>query len=367
MSLNSKVHDLLLKQIGDGRQVGVQVCAYKDGKVVVDTCAGQMGPDDSRPVRPDTLFCVFSCTKGLAAFAVNLLADQGLIEYDVPVAKYWPEFAVNGKDKVTVAQAMSHQAGLHAMPRPFRVEDLTDWDAGIKRTAEGVPAYEPGSATGYHAVTFAWIAGGIVKGATGRHIKDVMNEEVARPLGLESELYVGIPDGVEDRLATLKIWTIADAIPAESDFLKAMPREQWVFFNEMTVRKACLPSGNGHFTARAMAKMYAVLASGGELDGVRLVSPERIPQMRTLMTKDVDRVLGTPLPKGVGFFLGGGNAMGPRQTSFGHPGAGGSIGFCDPEVGLSVGVAANLMLQSLPGEGPTDEICNLIRTELGVA
>ena len=340
--------------------------AGKDGKVVVDTCAGQMGPDDPRPVQPDTLFCVFSTTKGLAAFAVHVLADKGLIEYDLPVAKYWPEFAVNGKDKVTVAQAMSHQAGLHAMPRPFRVEDITDWDAGIQRTAEGVPAYEPGTATGYHAVTFAWVAGGIVKGATGRQIKDVMNDEIARPLGLEDELYVGIPDGLEDRLATLKIWKIAPGIDPESDFLKAMPAEQWDHFNDLAVRKACLPSGNGHFTARAIAKMYAVLACGGELDGVRLVSPERIAQMRRLMTNDVDRVLGTPVPKGVGFFLGGACAMGPRSTAFGHPGAGGSIGFCDPEVGLAVGVATNTMAQTLPGEGATDEICNLIRTELGI-
>jgi CubicO group peptidase (beta-lactamase class C family) len=368
-ALNAKVHDLLQQQIAERKQIGVQVCAYKDGKVVVDTVAGQMGPDDARPVQADTLFCCFSVTKGLAALAVHILADRGLIEYDVPVAKYWPEFGVNGKNRVTVAQAMSHQAGLHAMPRPFRVEHLTDWDAGINRIANGVPAYEPGTATGYHAVTFAWVAGGIVYGAAGKHIKDVMTDLVAAPLGVADEMYVGIPDGVEDRLATLRIWKAGQGIDPETDFIKAMPAEQWGHFNDMEVRKACLPSGNGHFTARALAKMYAALAGNGEVRGVRLVSPERIPHMRRVMTEDVDRVLGSALTKGIGFFCGGSvrggvaGPMGPRKTAFGHPGAGGSIGFCDPELGLAIAVTANNMLQTLPGEGPTQEICDLIRAE----
>src|SRR5262249_41638375 len=142
MSLSERLDALLQQQHDDGRQVGAQVCVYKDGKVVADTCVGHMGPDDARPVQPDSLFCVFSVTKRLAALTVHILADKGLIDYDTPVAHYWPEFGVNGKENVTVAQALSHQAGLHKMPQPFRVEDLTDWEAAMKRTAEGVPAYE---------------------------------------------------------------------------------------------------------------------------------------------------------------------------------------------------------------------------------
>jgi CubicO group peptidase (beta-lactamase class C family) len=372
--VNEKVADLIQQQTAEGRQLGVQVCAYKDGQVVVDTVAGQMGPDDTRPIQPDSLVLAFSVTKGVGALAVHILADRGLIDVDAPVAKYWPAFAPHGKERVTVAQALSHQAGLHAMPSPFKVEHLTDWDAGIKRMEEGVPAYPPGTATGYHAVTWAWIAGGIVQGATGRHIKEVIETEIAKPLGIQDEMYVGIPDGVEDRLTTLALITAGEGtpIPADSDFYKAMPKEQWKHFNEMAVRKACLPSGNGHFTARALAKMYAVLAQGGELDGVRLVSKDRIPLMRRLMTQEIDRVLGSPTPKGVGFFLGGstaGNAglIGPRDTAFGHPGAGGSVAFCDPEAGLSVGLTMTKMQFGLPGEGPNQEICDLIRSELGVA
>ena len=157
----------------------------------------------------------------------------------------------------------------------------------------------------------------------------------------------------------------------ETDFIKAMPAEQWSHFNDMEVRKACLPSGNGHFSGRALARMYAVLANGGELDGVRLVSAERIPQMRRVMTEDVDRVLGTPVTKGIGFFCGGSvrggvvGPMGPRKTAFGHAGAGGAMGFCDPEINLAVGITMNNMLMAAPGQGPTQEICDLIRAELG--
>lgn len=369
---NRAVTDLLNQQIADGRQIGVQVTVYKDGEVVVDTVEGQMGPDDPRPVQPDTLFLSYSTTKGVAATALHILADRGLIDYDAPVVKYWPAFGQHGKDKLTVAQAFSHQAGLHAMPSPFKKEHITDWDAGIKRMEEGVPAYEPGTATGYHAVTFAWVAGGIIHGATGRHIREVMNTEIAKPLGLESEMYVGIDDGLEDRLATLEIATLGEGapLPDDADMFKAMPKEQWQYFNDMDIRKACLPSGNGHFTARALAKMYAALAGDGSIDGVRLVSPERQKHMQRLMTDDVDRVLLAPIRKGIGFFQGGITAgihgpQGPRETAFGHSGAGGSLAYADPEVGLAVGITINKMQYPLPGTGTTLEITDLIRKELG--
>jgi CubicO group peptidase (beta-lactamase class C family) len=373
-AVNASVQALISRQVAEGRQIGVQVCAYKDGRVVVDACAGQMGPDDPRPVQPDTLFLSFSTTKGVAATAVHILADRGLIDYDAPVAKYWPGFAANGKDRITVAQALSHQAGLHAMPSPYTNEHITDWDAGIRRMEKGVPAWQPGTATGYHAVTYGWIVGGIVQGACGRHIREVIEEEIAVPLGVSGQMYVGIPDGVEDRLATLEIVVAGEnmGLPPDSDFFKAMPEAMWQHFNEMAIRKACLPSGNGHFTARALARMYAALANGGEVDGVRLVSKDRIPHMQRVMTTDVDRVLGMPMTKGIGFFMGGEaggihGPTGPRVSAFGHPGAGGSVGFCDPEVGLSVGVTINKMQYAGPGAGVTLEICDLIRSELGVA
>jgi CubicO group peptidase (beta-lactamase class C family) len=376
-SLNTKVQELIEHQVAQGQQIGVQVCAYKDAQPVVNTWAGQLGPDDPRPVGPDTLFSSFSTTKGVAATALHILADRGLIDYDAPVAQYWPAFAQSGKERITVAQAMSHQAGLHAMPDPCTVEQMIDWQAGLDWIASGTPAWEPGTATGYHGITYAWVVGGIVQGATGRHIKDVIREEIAEPLGIAGEMFVGIPEGVEARLATLNGATLGEGIealfPPDHDIFKAMPLSLgWPVYNEMRVRQACLPSANGHFSARALAKMYAALANGGAIDGVRLVSPERIGKLQRILTEDTDRVLMMPIPRGVGFTFGGavGSAAGvfsPRRTAFGHSGAGGSTAFADPDVNLAIAVTINQMQMTLPTDGPTYEVCRLISQELGVA
>ena len=375
--LQAKVQELVARQIAEGRNLGVQVSAYLAGEPIVDVVAGQMGPDDPRPVQADTLFNSFSTTKGVAALALHILADRGQIAYDAPVARYWPEFAANGKERVTIEQAMSHQAGLHAMPKPATVEFLTDWQAGLDWVANGTPAWTPGTATGYHAITYAWVVGGIVQGASGRHIKDVIREEIALPLGVGDEMFVGIPDGVDERLATLKAQPLGEGlpIPEDHDFFKAMPRElPTSVFNDMRVRQACIPSANGHFSARALAKMYGALANGGEVDGVRLVSAERIPLMQRLLIQQPDRVLGVNAPKGVGFWLGGNwglngatSVFGPHMTALGHSGAGGSTAFADPEARLAIAVTINQMQTTLQGEGPTEQICSLIRRELGVA
>jgi len=366
-AIESEIRDLVDEQLAQGRQVGIQVSVYHHAEPVAEIAGGAMGPAESRPVQPDSLFCAFSVTKGVAALAVHILAEQGKIDYDAPVVRYWPEFAPNGKERLTVAQALSHQAGLHAMPEPFEPRHITDWDAGIRRMEEGVPAWEPGTATGYHAVTFGWIVGGIVQGATGRHIKDVIREEIAEPLGVANEMFVGIPSGLDERLTTLEVVAAGEGapLPPDHDMFKAMPPAMWPHFNEMPFRQACLPSGNGHFTARALAKMYAALANGGEIDGVQLVPPSRIPHMQRLMTEDIDRVLMGPIPKGIGFMFGGSSAgpgpMGPRRTAFGHPGAGGSVAFCDPEAELAVAICINKMQYPAPGEGATLELCNRIR------
>jgi CubicO group peptidase (beta-lactamase class C family) len=372
-TVNARVDELIRQQVADGRQIGVQVCAYQGPRVVVDAWAGTMGAEDDRPVQPDSLFLSFSCTKGVAATAMHLLVDRGQLDLDAPVARYWPAFGQNGKEAITVAQAISHQGGLHRMPSPFQPEHITDWDAGIRRMEEAAPAYPPGTATGYHAVTWGWIAGGIVQSASGRHIKDFIAQEIAAPLGVGDEMFVGIPPGVEARLATLELSALGGGgaeVDRDAETFRAMPPEQWQYFNEMSFRTACLPSGNGHFSARALARMYAALANGGAIDGVRLVAPERIPAMQALQTDSVDVVLGAPIRKAAGFFLGNETdgvhgPMGPRKSAFGHPGAGGSVGFCDPEVNLAVAVTMNKLGGGGPGQGVTLEICDLIRKELG--
>jgi aarF domain-containing kinase len=273
--LNARIHELLRAVIADGRHRGLQAAAYKDGELIVDACAGTMGPGDDRPVQADSLFSSYSTTKGVAAAALHLLADRGLVAYDAPVAKYWPAFAANGKAEVTVAQAMSHQAGLHTTPRPVRPFVL-DWQRGLDHVAGLAPAWAPGTATGYHALTYGWIVGGIVEGATGRRIQDVIERDLARPLGVSGEIYVGIPEGVDDRLTTLQeppppspgTPDPVAALPPDHDYFKAMGGSPVLDFNDRDVRRACLPSANGHFTARALARLYGALACGGEIDSV---------------------------------------------------------------------------------------------------
>lgn len=372
------VQALLESQIADGRQIGVQVSAVVHGEPFLDIVAGAMGPDDPRPVQDDSLFLSFSATKGPTALVIHQLADRGELDYNTAVSHYWPAFGANGKDTLTVAQAMSHQGGLHAMPEPFEPEHITDWDAGIVRMEQAVPAWTPGTATGYHAVTYGWIAGGIVAGVTGRHIRDVIQTEVAEPLGIADEFFVGTPNdpALDDRFATLDILAAGTGlpIPDDSPFYQAMPKAMWPHFNSLAFRQACLPSGNGHFTARALARMYGALANGGEIGGVRLVSADRIAEMQKLQTGDVDRVLGAAIRKNTGFFLGGlgpdlqgdlvHGPVGPRETSFGHSGAGGSVGFADPELGLGMAVTLNKMAYPDPGTGVTLEICDLVRSLL---
>jgi len=378
--LNAKVQGVLEAAVADGRHRGLQAAAYRHGALIVDACAGTLGPGDDRPVQPDSLFSSYSTTKGVAAAALHLLADRGLLRYDVPVAKYWPAFAANGKADVTVAQAMSHQAGLHTTPRPPRPFVL-DWQQGVDYIAALAPAWEPGTATGYHAVTYGWIVGGIVENASGRHISDVIEHELARPLGIAGELYVGIPDGVEHRLTTLEepeplppgTPDPVAALPPDHDYFKAMGVVPSLDFNELAIRRACLPSANGHFTARALARLYGALANGGEIDGVRLVSKERIAEMQRVQTELPDRVLfGLKIPKAIGFWAGGlwsprglPSFMGARRTAFGHPGRGGSAAWADPDAGLSVAVTVNKLQPTIFGGGIAFDIGGLIREELG--
>ncbi len=381
-SLNDKVQQLLQDQIERGDQLGTQVAAYLHGEPLVNTWAGIADTRAMLPVEADTLFSSFSTTKGVGACAVHMLADRGLLDYDDPVAKYWPEFAQNGKANITIAQAMSHQGGLHRLPRPVKVDFVTDWEAGLRWIEDLAPAYEPGTKTGYHAVTYSWVAGGIVQKVSGKHIRDFVIEDIARPLGVEGEMYIGIPDDIDEkRLSRLKAAGgggaragLADApsIPADHPMFDAMPPDSEVNYNDIRIRRASMAGANGHFTANGLAKMYGALANGGVVEGVRLVSEARIPFMQKVLTRDTDIVTMMPMRKGIGFMMGGltdgvHGPQGPRETAFGHAGNGGSVAFADPELGLSIAVTLNLMQPGGSLTSPALEICDRIRAELQAA
>ncbi len=372
-TLTEKVNQLLNKQLLEKQHIGAQVSAYKDGEKILDTCAGTMGKHDNRPVTPDTLFLSFSTTKGVAATAIHMLVDRGKLSYTDRVSKLWPAFGQNGKERITVEQALSHQSGLHIWPENIVFDEPEDWEGMLHYIEEAKPEYSPGTSTGYHALTFGYIAAGIIQSVDGRHIKDFVREEIAKPLGVEGELMLGLPRRYWAKAATIEYEEYAEAckaIHSDSEMGKALPMRLWMFVNSPTYTGGYNPSTNGFFSARALARMYGVLANGGAIDGVRLVSPERVGEMGRLVTDQFDVVMGMPRAKGRGFLLSGVGAdpsYGSRLTCFGHSGAGGSFAYADPEVGLSIAVTLNKMVFMNAGElSRSDVISGLVRRELGV-
>nr|XP_043629091.1 uncharacterized protein LOC122600445 [Erigeron canadensis] len=263
------------------RILGIQVCAYKDGQVIIDTAAGVLGKYDPRPVQLDSLFPVFSATKGVTAGMVHWLADKGKLKLDENVANIWPEFGTNGKDEIKVNHILNHSAGLHNALASISEEDpmlFCDWDECLKRIAMVEPETEPGREQLYHYMSYGWLCGGIIEHASGKKFQDILEETFVRPLNVEGELYIGIPPGVESRLATLTIdmndlsrlppqaeitrsSSVATTLPSSFNF--SMVAGATPLFNTLNVRRSILPAANGHFSARALARYYAALVDGG--------------------------------------------------------------------------------------------------------
>ncbi len=352
---------------------GLQVAAYHHGKQIVDAWGGSADASTSQPVGADTLFTVWSVTKGVAATAIHILADRGMLDYDTPVAAYWPEFAANGKHKITLRQIMAHSAGIPQMPDGTTAEDTCDWELMTSRLAELAPVWEPGTAMGYHALTYGWLVGEVARRVDGRPFARIVQEEICRPLGIDS-LFLGISDGVEPRVATIEANpspTPAQPPPLDSLVMRSlgplatMPGAEWA--NRHDVRRASIPGAGGIMNARAIARHYAALASD-EVDGVRLLTPERIRQASELQYAGPDCMTGGMHHKGLGYHLGEKQStMSERQACFGHAGAGGSYGFADPEYEFSFGICKTRMVDAAPGTGAATIIARAIRECLGIS
>ena len=372
---NERVQKLLNELVSNGEEVGLQAAAYLNGELAIDAWAGIADEKSGRKVDGDTLFTVFSTTKGITATCMHILAERGKIAYDAPIARYWPEFAANGKAGATVRHALTHKVGLPLMPDDITPEKMCDWDWMCKQLAAAAPVWEPGTKTGYHAYTFGWINGEILRRVDGRPIAKFVQDEICKPLGIK-DIYMGIPDDVEGRVATLRNAPPdpnAPVQPPDSLMRRAIPPIVGTtgdVFNRPDVRRASIPGAGGIVSARALARHYAMLAGLGTLGGVKVLNRERVEMARTKQTEDRDEVIGLPIPKAMGYFLGGGGmgaAMGPSSRTFGHPGAGGSIGFADPEHRLAVGFTKNLMKGGGdPLRGAALLVSNEIRAALGI-
>jgi CubicO group peptidase (beta-lactamase class C family) len=370
-NVQQHVQPVLDDLVSSGVELGLQVAAYLDGELVLDAWSGVADATTARPVDGDTLFVAFSCGKGVVATAIHLLAERGRIDYDAPVASYWPEFAANGKAGITVRQVLSHSAGIPQLPPGTSAEDLCDWNRICAGIAQLAPLWEPGTRSGYHARTMGFILGELIRRIDGRPINQFVRDELLQPLGI-TDLYFGVPPEVEPRIAHLEDGPALELPPPPPDsllpvvFPPKLPPSA-ALFDRPDVRQACIPSSGGVMSARALARLYAMLACGGDLDDVRLLSPERLAQATELQSDAVDAVLGWPINRALGYMLGGvGSAMGPSLKVFGHPGSGGSIGFADPTQRFAFALLKTRLVAATPEEYAASRVAIATRSALGL-
>ncbi len=357
--------------IASGQETGLQVAAYHQGRRVIDAWAGIADASTGRRVNGDTLFTVFSTTKGIVCTAIHMLAERKLLAYDDTVARFWPAFAARGKKAVTIRHVLTHTAGVPQMPDSVTPEMLCDWDRICAAIADLPPLWEPGTLTGYHSYTMGWILGEVLRRVDGRSIARFVQDEICAPLGLHS-LFLGIPDREEPRVAFLEDAPLPEGAPVRTELsMRAAPAHlpaSAVLFNRPDIRRASFPAAGGIMSARAIARFYASLATG--VDGVRLLPPDRVALIAREQTRERDQVIGLNIRKSLGYFLHGenGESISESPDSFGHPGAGGSVGCADPFHGLAIGFTKTRLTFDLdPTRSPAARVTAAIREVLCIA
>jgi CubicO group peptidase (beta-lactamase class C family) len=348
--VQEQVQQTLDKLVESGAERGVQVAVYRGGEQVVDAVAGVADPASGRPVGAGTVFYNFSTVKGATTTVVHVLAERGLFGYDTRVADLWPEFAAHGKGAVTVRQVLNHTAGVPGVPPDTTVEDLCDWDGICAAVADAELWWEPGTKVGYHAYTFGYILGEVVRRVTGKPISQVLREEVSGPLGVADELWFGMPASEHHRLAPLEdepgaaelAAQMLASMPPDLPMFRSAPMSLFPsadFGNRSDTLAADIPAG-GKTSARAIARMYAALL--GQVDGVRLLTPERLAEATAVSSSGTDEVFGMPTTWGLGYGIGGpaGDAQN-AATVFGLGGVGGSFACGDTATGVAWAVTKN--------------------------
>ncbi|GAA4842351.1 serine hydrolase domain-containing protein [Kitasatospora terrestris] len=378
-------------------ELGAAFTLYADGRKVVDLWGGDARPEvGARPApavpwTADTAQVLRSVTKGLSAAALLHLAQQGKADLDAPVGDYWPEFRVHGKDRIPVRWLLSHQAGLPVLDVPLRIEDVIAWEPAAAAVAAQAPAWEPGTAHGYHPLTFGWLVGEVVRRASGRSIGQYFAEELARPLGLD--LWIGLPTGAAARVGRLVDLPAPEAAKVGPNGMRVRPKQSVVDayrdpmsltaraftavrtsvdLNDPAVQAVEVPGAGGIGTARSVARFYAALIGAadrhGGAPGERLPAVFGADTLAEAMGPAVhgpDRILIVNTTFGHGFFRHGPTAPMASPASFGHPGRGGSLGFADPELGIGFGYVTNGMMPGVTGDIRSRTLINAVRACVG--
>lgn len=341
--MQRRVQQVIDRLVESGAERGLQVAVYRDGEQIVDAVAGVADPATGRPVTSGTPFYCFSAGKAMTATIVHMLVERGVFGYDTPIAELWPQFGAHGKEKVTIRHVLTHTAGVPTLPPDVTVKDVCDWQKMCDALADASLHWEPGTKLGYHAYTFGYLLGEVVRRATGKPISQVLREEVAEPLGVAGELYFGVPEADLGRLARLE--EPADKtemfarLPADAPMFTPAPRAVFPnaeFGNRPDVLQADLPAG-GKMSARAIARLYAALLGG--LDDVRLISPQRLTELTTVAVEGTDQFMGGESAMSLGFGIG--HPVTGAQTVFGWAGVGGTYACADIATGMAFALTKN--------------------------
>jgi CubicO group peptidase (beta-lactamase class C family) len=339
-SANDKVRDTLESLVREGPEIGLQVAAFLNGKLVIDAWAGLADPATKKPVNGDTLFMLSSTTKGVTATCMHAFVEKHKLSYDMPIVKAWPEFGAQGKQDATLRMALAHQTGVPQTPVGYTPEWLPDWDRMCKGIAALKPMFPVGERTAYHSLNYGYINGEILRRVDGRTIAQFLQDEICKPLGING-VYLGVPDSELHRVAVL-----TDGPPAPEEYDARMvgePAGSYVakVFNRRDVQQASIPGSGGIMSARGLARHYAMLANWGTLDGVRVMPEARIRAGIELQSYEWDEVYWIRARRGLGYRRGRDTGPLASEEAFGHVGGGGSFGYADPARRLGIGFTKN--------------------------
>ena len=341
------------ENLNNGEDIGASYCATRNGETVVDLWGGFADAERTRDWQRDTIVNVYSTTKTMTALTALLVADRGELDFEAPVARYWPEFAANGKADVRVSHLMSHSAGLSGWKEQITKETLYDWEKATSLLAAQAPFWEPGSAPGYHAVTQGYLVGEVVRRITGKSLGTVFREEIAEPM--DADFHIGLPASEDSRVADLipppKGAAIADT--AQSELQKNMATNPGVDVRETRTRAwrgAEIPAAGGTGNARSVAEIHTILANGGTAKGKRFLSEAGCRKALELQVEGTDLILNIPVRYGMGFGLAGGMLPLPNPNTIFWGGYGGSLVIIDMDARTTFGYAMNRMAPTTTGD-----------------
>ena len=358
----SKVKETFEKLYQEDREIGSCFAVYKDGNPLVNLWGGFQDKDQTKPWQKDNLVTVYSTTKGVAAFCIALAMEKGLLKYEEKVSTYWPEFSSNGKEDITIGMLMSHQAGI-CSPETRNVEDYYNQSLMAEKLAGMTPIWEPGTASGYHSMTFGWLTSELILRVTGKSLGTFFREEVGDQH--EIDFFIGLPESEDHRVAELVPFDIVrsknsgqqqveltDAQKSQRNSAGTLDIQ-----NTKAWRQAEIPSANGQGNARGLAKLYSLIVP--EDNSLKLLKDDTVNQMTTMQIEGRDLGLAVQVRWGVGFILNKHKIIyGPVEGAFGHSGYGGSCAFGDPENKIGVSYVMNRMLDNFNADGRSIELIN---------